>query len=333
MSPLSFDYRAVWTCILKVARFCPSPHNVQPWHLEIKGTGADLYVVGNRTFPNTDFTGSFIVSTMMMFLICLEVSAKNQGYIVEWDVVDVEKLDFSRQMSLFARLSLRDDPNPSPHRFSQELLLSRKTSRKPNYLRPVSDPVLEEIREEINSGGFGVKIVSEPTVIDRVLRLDGLALSNDVNDPLYFDELRPLLRLRDNKTGLFYRNMEMPRAQLAALKYMPWLLKLPVLGDLFREGYRRQLGRAQHMAFITGPFWDRADALSAGRMLINMWLVMSKHRVVLHPFGNLVTNTDARAKIESMLGIEGLWFVCRLGFTDEPPTSRRFSVADIANFN
>lgn len=332
MSQIELDYREVWSLILNCARYCPSPHNVQPWHLEIRGARAKVFVIGARTFPSTDFTGSFILSAMMMFLRCIEISAKNQGYLVDWDIVDVESLDFSQERSHFADLIVRQDDHPSRHRFSQHTLVSRKTSRKPNYEEPLPEDVLRDIEAEIRSGGFGVKIVSEPSLIDAVLRLDGVALSNDVNDPAYFNELRPLLRLSESKMGLHYRNMEMSRAQFAALKYMPWLFKVPFVGSLVREMYRRQLGHAQHMAFITGPFWDRADALSAGQMLINMWLVMSEHRVVLHPFGNLVTNTGARAEIERLLGIEGLWFVCRLGFTDEPPTSKRFAVPDFADF-
>jgi len=64
-------------------------------------------------------------------------------------------------------------------------------------------------------------------------------------------------------------------------------------------------------------------------MLLDTWLELSRNGLHLHPFGNLVTNTDARREIETLMGIEKLWFVFRLGYTEPPEKSMRLSMERI----
>jgi hypothetical protein len=96
--------------------------------------------------------------------------------------------------------------------------------------------------------------------------------------------------------------------------------------------YRSQLGHCEHIAIVSGKFWRREDSLDAGRMLVDLWLTLSSHGIFIHPFGNLVTNREARAEIESLTGVKGMWFVCRFGYTDEPEESNRLSIPEIAKF-
>jgi hypothetical protein len=61
-------------------------------------------------------------------------------------------------------------------------------------------------------------------------------------------------------------------------------------------------------------------------MLIDMCLNQSNHNILIYPFGNLVTNLLARAEIELITGVEDVWFVCRLDYSDEPEGSIPLSI-------
>jgi hypothetical protein len=323
----------LWLDILEVARHCPSPHNGQPWKIKIFPDGTvELYIDGERTFPFTDFTGSFIISAMGMFLTYIEIAAQNRGYMLHYEIADVERITLGSGLSLFATLSLERQTTPCTASFSDADLMSRKTSRKENLHREIPASVLDELTRIVERFGHTIRFTSDQEAIESILQQNITALFSDVNDWPYFSELKPLLMVgpkSEAKDGLHYTVMNMSRLELAALKHLPKLVMVPLVDKLMRLVYRKQIGHCQCLGFISGKFWERSDALNAGITLITFWLTMNKHALYLHPFGNLVTNREAREQVEDQMGIQDMWFVCRVGYTDDPEESNRFSVAEI----
>jgi hypothetical protein len=272
---------------------------------------------------------------MAMFVRYLEEAAQNRGFLVKSVVYDVSELDLTARRSLFATLQLEQIPGLAPSRFSDEDLIRRKTSRKPNLMRPVPEDVLRTIQGLVESYDYGLQVISDQATIEAILRRDITALFEDINDPRYFSELKPLLKLGKKancRDGLHYKVMNLPAVQYAAMKHLPQLVQVPGLAPVMTRVYRSQLGHCEHIAIVSGKFWRREDSLDAGRMLVDLWLTLSSHGIFIHPFGNLVTNREARAEIESLTGVKGMWFVCRFGYTDEPEESNRLSIPEIAKF-
>lgn len=270
---------------------------------------------------------------MAMFVSYCEIAARNRGYLLHCDVADVDQITPGSALSLFGTLSLEKRDDLRKGQFTDEDLTCRKTSRKENVHRVVPVQVLDELAGVVEGFGYTIKFTSDQNVIESVLQQNITALFSDVNDWPYFSELKPLLMLgpkSEAKDGLHYKAMNMSQLELAALKHLPKLVQVPLLDTLMRRVYRKQIGYCQCLAFISGDFWERQDALNAGKMLITFWLTMSKHGIYLHPFGNLVTNREARKQVEDQMGIQDMWFVCRVGYTVEPEESNRFSVAEIA---
>jgi len=56
---------------------------------------------------------------------------------------------------------------------------------------------------------------------------------------------------------------------------------------------------------------------------MRFWLELARQKLYLHPFGNLVTNSQAKARIQALTGLEDVWLVFRVGYTDQPPQSFR----------
>lgn len=336
VTPPATNLRDVWESILSVARHCPSPHNVQPWCLNIdQDGGAELYIDGGRTLPFADSTGSFVLSAMAMFLSYLEASAQNRGFMLTSQVEDVSEMDLTAHRPLFASLRLEYRPELGPSRFSDADLIRRKTSRKPSLKRSVSADVLRSIEDLVAGYGYEMKVVNEQAEISHILMADIKALFADIGDPRYFGELKPWLRLGDKRycrDGLHYTVMNLPPPLYAFMKRFPQAVSVTGLAPILSQIYRAQLGHCEHIAIISGKFWKREDSLRAGRMLIDMWLTLSGHNIFIHPFGNLVTNLSARSEVESKTGVQGMWFVCRLGYTDEPEPSNRLAISEIATF-
>jgi hypothetical protein len=56
---------------------------------------------------------------------------------------------------------------------------------------------------------------------------------------------------------------------------------------------------------------------------MQFWLELSRQKLFIHPFGNLVTNSQAKARLRELTSIDDVWLVFRIGYTDEPPQSHR----------
>lgn len=322
-----------WRELVDIARHCPSPHNCQPWLIQPVDAGtAHLLIDGKRTFPWTDSTGSFVISAMNMFTAYLGAAAQNRGLALRKELADLGAIDMQAPRSRFATLSLSVSDNPEPSRYADADLMKRKTSRKENLPIPMPPEILAEVEQIVKKHGHTLVTTSDQAVIDKVIRRDIQALMHDINHKQYFGELKPYLKLGSKERtpdGLHYEAMNLPWLHMAALKYCPWAVKLPFVGKLVEGNYRGQLGHCERLGFISGDFWDRKDSLKAGDMLIESWLELSANNLHIHPFGNLVTNREARSDIEKLMGIEKLWFVFRVGYTDSPVKSQRRGVDNL----
>jgi len=99
-----------WRSLFEVARYAPSPHNVQPWKLTIlDAQRADLYVDRARTLPAEDKTGSFIISAMAMFAEGLRMVAMNHGCHLK---VDATLPDLTQRYARYATLKLQPGATP-----------------------------------------------------------------------------------------------------------------------------------------------------------------------------------------------------------------------------
>ena len=88
------------------------------------------------------------------------------------------------------------------------------------------------------------------------------------------------------------------------------------------------------VAWIQYPWTTNEDKFEFGRMLCRIWLQMANDNAYMHPFGNLITNPSAFAKMKSTLALDEenkapLAFAFRAGYSKEPPRSHRITTDQI----
>jgi hypothetical protein len=123
--------------------------------------------------------------------------------------------------------------------------------------------------------------------------------------------------------------MRIPATEYYLSARFPFILKLPILSSLFAKRYRMRLGATPCIAWLSGKFWEPEDAVIAGKLLIRYWLELTRMGLYLHPFGNLITNKEARSEFEALTDSTDVWFVIRIGYTEEPPESQRLPLGQI----
>jgi nitroreductase len=360
-SPVISHPMSVWKKLLATAVHAPSPHNVQPWRIQILSDAPDpsalttslhanLLIEKGRTLPKEDTTGSFIILTMGMFIEALKILAANKDLALEFELYQSPSqftpehiARASEELLPFARLTLkRPQPERSPqtgqsavhHDYAEELFFTRRTSRISLLPKAVPPDDAEGLSQLAHKWGQRYQQVTKPELIEEILAHNIDALFDDLNAPDYHDEIVGWFRFTDRasrqtRDGLDYRCMNSSRSSFWLAARLSRLLQLSLTRPLFKKTYRRQLGIVPTVGMLAGPFWEPANAFDSGRFLMHFWLEVAKRGLYLHPYGNLVTNKPAAEWCRDATSVSDIWLIFKIGFSAEPPKSYRRSVEEV----
>lgn len=325
--------RGLWEEVLDIARLTPSPHNTQPWKVQIEDDRrATIFLDHRRALPKEDTTGCFILCAMGSFVEAIRLAAANRGRRAE-----VRWLDGDREgdMERIATIELTPEKGEEGE-YEDELFRRRQTSRLAPEPRPLTPDELGALERTASAGTQRLRYISDREQIDRLMELNLQAVVEDLNSRGYHNEIVSWFRYRESTArrladGLSARCMVIPAIEFAMFAHLPWLARAPVLGGVVRRRYRRRVGPAHQLVALAGPFWDRSPALDAGACLLRLWLEMTRFGLYIHPFGNLVTNLAARRSMEALTGDEDIWIVFRIGRTTAPPRSHRLPLGAITH--
>lgn len=330
-----------WREILSVARHAPSPHNVQPWRVRIhSATEAELFIDGMRTLPKEDYTGSFLLSAMGMFLEAIELLAAARGLGLEFELhrssawfAEKVRADTVAEMIPFARLRLTKSA-VSFAEYSPEVFLKRRTCRLSLHSAPVTPEAVASLAALASQWGHAYQHIDAAELIESILARNIDAVFHDLNAAAYHDEITSWFRFTDraaqhHRDGLDWRCMNVARSEFWLSARLPRLLLFPPTRALLRRRYRRQLGTVPAIGVLSGKFFVAENAIDSGRFLLCFWLETARLGLYLHPYGNLVTNHDAAAWFERETGIRDSWLIFKLGYADEPPQSYRRHLEEI----
>lgn len=328
----------IWNEILETAIHAPSPHNVQPWRVKIiSETAAELYIDSRRTLPKEDVTGSFIILAMGMFIEALKILAAPKGFRLEYELFHEPDwfapaiLETTEHALIpFAKLELIESA-PAANHYDENLFFKRRTSRLHLTDDTVPADALEKLSEIARERQQNFAAITDAATIERILKYNTAALFKDLNAAEYHDEIVEWFRYSDKQSqrrldGLDYRSMNVSPVNLWLSAKMPWLLRVPIVKQIFAKVYRAQIGLVPTLGIISGGFWKPADAIEAGKFLMRFWLETAAHNLYIHPFGNLVTNRPTAEAVERQIHIADIWLIFKIGRSAEPPKSRRLPV-------
>lgn len=345
------DWATLWREVLDLARWTPSPHNTQPWKVRLSGgPTAELFLDRTRALPDEDLTGCFVVAALGMFVESLSCLALNRNLRLDVEGFDAQVVrqaashDGAQTLEedslvFVAGLTLSSGGGatagfPGDPGFPDQLFLDRRTSRLTPRPAPIQQPALDELQTEASNGGLRVHLLETDAQVTEIMRLNLAAVVEDLNTPSYHREIVTWFRAsrrdeQNKRDGLSARCMAMPGYEMRLLGRFPRLAKAHLVGWLVRAQYRRRLGGVPRLMVLDGPFWDAEAALKAGRCLMRLWLVLTRHGLRIHPFGNLITNETARTAFRATTGIARPWIVFRVGVTETPARSERLFLEEI----
>lgn len=331
------DPEGVWQEGAAYARWAPSPHNIQPWLLRVASpTHAELLYDPARLLPKTDPTSAFTIIGLTMFAEYLSAAVAPRGYAVRADFA-AEPLDFSAtQPGLFANLELV--PRDGAPVIDRQVILKRQTSRLPYDGFKVDENAMKALAGIASRLGHNVEWSSDDELVKWMIDLNRFTLFNDLDRTPERTELRRWIRTTQEeaaqkKDGLWSECLRFPGWLLKAFfdEHEKWGKgwRASICGKMLVEG----MHGTRSIAWWSGPFAEPSDWIQAGRVLGRSWLELAHRGIQMHPFGSVITNPSAHARLVHKLkrpaGANPLWLLVRLGRSDVPPRSYRIDERSI----
>jgi hypothetical protein len=236
----------------------------------------------------------------------------------------------------FVRLTLAATTVPDP--LEPALLRERRTSRLPYDGRPAPAALLGLLADVAADYGQRLAWTDDPELVEFVVGLNRDTLFFDMADPRVREEVGRWLRFSNaeaegRRDGFSPECLGFPGWLLRLFFRRHELLELPLLRGVVRRLYVRTTRGTRTVAWLSAPFETPTDWLRAGRALARLWLTLTQNGVVLHPFGSIVTNPTANARLKERIPIdesEGtLWLIMRLGYSAQPPRSLRLRTDEL----
>jgi hypothetical protein len=326
-----------WTELVDYARWCPTVHNLQPHQIRIvSDTEAELYYDPSRLIPVGDPESIFATVAMGIFIENLSIASATYGHKVEIEQI-INPIDFKATSStLFAKLKLV--PSDEKETLDRALILRRKTSRLHYNGKPLSDNLLQKMKNETENFNHEFFATSDDNIIDAIIKLNQETLFEDLESKPMRDELNQLFRYDKEeaevkKDGLWAKCMGFSGSLMKSvfINHEKWTRGLR--RSLLSHNYKNSFKGTSTVCWFGGDFNNTNDWLQAGRMFARNWLLLTQENAYLQPFGSLITNDGAYKKINQIFAQptnnKKIWMLFRAGYSKEPTRSFRLNTHEI----
>ncbi|MEP6594950.1 MAG: hypothetical protein ABJA71_03340 [Ginsengibacter sp.] len=326
-----------WSELVEYARWCPSVHNLQPHKLKIiSQTEAELYCDPARLLPVGDPHAIFVTVAMGIFHEHLSIAASSYRKKIEISKIFEPIKTGKTSLQFFAKLKLVSADEEEA--LNRDLMLARRTSRLHYNGRALKQATIAKIKSGAEKFGHEFFSSSDPGLVDYIIHLNDQTLFQDISVKADREELDHLFRYskkeaQQHKDGLWARCMGFPGVLMKSVFEHPEKWHRGLGKAFLSKHYKASFKGTATICWFGGRFNNTGDWLNAGKMLARNWLLITKEKAYIHPFGSLITNEAAYEKINRKFTQprEGkkIWMIFRAGYSKQPARSFRLSTEEI----
>jgi hypothetical protein len=277
--------------------------------------------------PFTDPNDQFRYTGLGVFCRHLELAAQASGFDLHTTFDDAESA-----CRVVARIVARGAVDEG----LAELLRTRRTSRFAYGSEPVSAAARDAV-QALSDSRATLSMSTDPDVVQAVLELNNEILLEDLRDTGTSRELDSWIRYtarsrRRHRNGFTPASLATPAWKIWLVFRLRSLLSIAVVRRLLTTQYLAQ-NRAATVGWISGPLRTHDDQYRAGSILMDAWMTLTEHGYYLQPYGSIITDDAARARLLRTLGVaeapgELVWMIFRAGSSSPPPQSLRKPVGE-----
>lgn len=317
----------IWDHISDLARWAPTPHNTQPFRLRVTSENtANLVALPERFLVEEDPGNRYCAATAGILAVALRRAGLHHGVTVTvTPVASFEPAMMSNAHGevVVAQVSITGSCTSVPQ---SQLLESRRTSRIPYTGQRITHAAQVQLQSMASAAGHRLQIHDDAGAIETVLDLNADAIMDNLQIHHERREIESWTRVGPaplHGDGLWNGPLNQPAWELRAAFDLPWLFTLPGFRDFARWRQTHTQQGTPHVGLLSGPFDTWPQLWRAGEMLMELWLAMAHHNVVMQPFGSMLTNPSYAARVANIFGRPDVWLIFRMGLSPMPPRSPR----------
>jgi hypothetical protein len=317
-----------WRSIMELGRLAPTPHNTQWYFVHVVDSQtAHVCIDVSIAIPFTDPNDQFRYTGLGVFTRHLELAARAVGFEMQTTFDD---LDASGPVT--ARIVGRRPVDEGLAAF----LRTRQTSRFAYGEEPLSAAAIQGV-QALTDRRTTLVVTTDPEIVQAVLELNNEILLDDLQDRGTSRELDSWIRYtersrRRHQNGFTPASLASPAWKIWMVFRLRSLLRFTIVRRWLTAQYLAQ-NRAATVGWISGPLATHDDQFRAGRTLMDAWMTLTEHGYYLQPYGSVITDDAARARLLRTIGVaeapnELVWMIFRAGTSPPPPRSLRKPVEE-----
>jgi hypothetical protein len=214
------------------------------------------------------------------------------------------------------------------------LLHTRRTSRLRYDGRLVPQVAIGELTSLASGFEHELRLFADRDTVDWVVGLNADTLFDDLEEDDRREEIRDWTHF-SNRRAARARDGFSPRC-LGFAGPLLWLffdhhgvIRGRRRRALLRGIYLRSMRGTAQVGYLKAVWQTPGQCFDSGRLLLRFWLQLTRHGLVMHPFGSVITNDRSHAALVERLGgseADGeIWLLFRLGYSATPPRSERLA--------
>jgi hypothetical protein len=319
------------------AILAPNAHNKQPWLVDLRGEGVDLFVDPRRLLPETDPASRQIMISQGTFLELLSIAATHHGLRAAIELFPAGLTaggDIGEKP--VAHVSLVEEKDIPEDRLFP-FIRQRHTNRHVYQGPALSDREVDQLSTSVGADGIQFRCLRKPEQISRVAALMTEAMRTESTTPRMHAETVAMLRFDDAETERFRDGIALPNLGITGLRLIgarTFVNRRNATGASFVrrtvDVTRAQAISASALGLLSSKGRTPRDEVETGRAFARLHLEATALGLALHPMSQVLEIEQQKGRfVEEVLGAaaEEPQMVFRLGRAAATPHSPRRALA------
>ncbi len=333
--PENTDIRLI---LVSYAMLAPNSHNKQPWIVDLRGDGIELYVDPGRLLPHTDPPARQIMISQGAFLETLSIAATHFGLKADITLFPhgVDPLENIGQNPV-AHIALTE------HKEVREdalfgFILKRHTNRRVYAGPHLTDAELTMLHGSYEDADFPLQVFTDPALIVSVAEMMTEAMRIETYNRAMHAETVEMLRFTDEEVEQHRDGISFPNLGITGVKLF-FARMFTGRSSAFDESFlqrtvesiREGAFSSQAIGLLCSRGTTRADEIMVGRHFARLFLTATRMGLSLHPMSQIMEIDSVQSQFITAVNIknEKPQMLFRLGRSTPTPHSARRAVNDV----
>ncbi len=324
--------------LVSYAILAPNAHNKQPWIVDLRNEGIDLYVDAKRLLPQTDPQARQITISQGTFLEILSIAATHYGLQADISLFPngIDPMDQIGKNPV-AHIALTEQKEKRQDELFNSIV-NRHTNRRVYSGPPLTDAEIGAIRRSYTDENYPFDLYVDPAEISIIAGMMTEAMRIETYNRAMHGETVEMLRFNDDEVERYRDGLSFPNLGITGMKLFfakMFTNRSSAFDESFLErtvdSIKEGAFSSQAIGLICSRGTTRIDEVMVGRHFTRLFLTATQLGLSLQPMSQILEIESVKSQFMKAMNIqnEEPQMLFRLGRSEATPHSARRALNDI----